>query len=431
MIDKSLITVIIATYNAGDVLSTTLRSLDAQSFKNFEVILVDAKSNDETLIIASQYKELITKIISEKDNGIADAWNKGVAFAKGDWIIFVNAGDVLHRDHFMRFISSLDDSKSNSVFYCNVFKFDKNNTIVSYIKGTKPDLNKIRLGGIGFGHPGSFISKRICEEIGRFNENLKIAIDSEYLMRCFKAKYNFYYFESNAYMQTGGLSDVLFSKAIDEYSQAAEFLGLISHYRGKLLRVFLPKIRILVHIFRKCSVIFRSIKHFLVHILNFLPDFIPVNSLRKFLFYCAGFRLSKSSSIGFGSRFYCMNNFVMGDNSIVNRNCLFDNRDSIVIGDNVSISRNVSIFTAGHDINSPFFEMIKKPIFIGDHVVIFSKSIIMPGVKIGIGAVVQAGSVVVKNIEPFTIVGGNPAKVIGIRDSNLQYCLNYCYPLAM
>ena len=84
----------------------------------------------------------------------------------------------------------------------------------------------------------------------------------------------------------------------------------------------------------------------------------------------------------------------------------------ITIGDNVCIGEDVRLLTGTHDLESATFDLIIKPIDIGDNVWIATGAIILPGVKIGEGAVVAAGAVVAKDVEPWTVVGGNLAKVI-------------------
>ena len=84
----------------------------------------------------------------------------------------------------------------------------------------------------------------------------------------------------------------------------------------------------------------------------------------------------------------------------------------ITIGDNVCIGEDVRLLTGSHDVESPHFDLVIKSITVGDNVWIATGAIILPGVKIGEGAVVAAGAVVTKDVEPWTVVGGNPAKFI-------------------
>lgn len=88
----------------------------------------------------------------------------------------------------------------------------------------------------------------------------------------------------------------------------------------------------------------------------------------------------------------------------------------IVLGDNVTVSQGVKLCTASHDIASPIMELMYAPIVIEANAWVAAWSIVLPGVTVGEGAVVGAGAVVTKDVLPWTVVGGNPAKVIGKRE---------------
>jgi acetyltransferase-like isoleucine patch superfamily enzyme len=112
------------------------------------------------------------------------------------------------------------------------------------------------------------------------------------------------------------------------------------------------------------------------------------------------------------------------DSSIIGHHVLLDARKGLTIGKNVNISSEVMIWTLHHDYNDRYFKAIGDCVEIGDYVWICSRAIILPGVKIGKGAVVASGAVVTKNVEEFTIVGGIPAKKIGERSRDLIYNLS-------
>jgi acetyltransferase-like isoleucine patch superfamily enzyme len=95
----------------------------------------------------------------------------------------------------------------------------------------------------------------------------------------------------------------------------------------------------------------------------------------------------------------------------------------LTIGSNVNISNEVMIWTLHHDYNDADFASTGQAVIIEDYVWLCSRSIILPGVTIGKGAVVAAGAVVTKNVEPYTVVGGIPAKQIAKRNENLTYDL--------
>jgi acetyltransferase-like isoleucine patch superfamily enzyme len=118
----------------------------------------------------------------------------------------------------------------------------------------------------------------------------------------------------------------------------------------------------------------------------------------------------------------------VGDNVNIQMECFLDGRGGLTIGNNVDLTPGVRILTEQHDVNSPDYATVKKPVVIHDNVVIGSWALIMPGVTIGEGAVVAAGAVVVKNVEPYTMVAGNPAVKKRDRPRDIRYRLDYRRP---
>lgn len=106
----------------------------------------------------------------------------------------------------------------------------------------------------------------------------------------------------------------------------------------------------------------------------------------------------------------------IGARTWINRDTCLDLRGGLEIGPDVSISPYVTILTAQHDMNHPRFKYVSKRVVIEDHVWIGAKATIMPGVTVGRGAVVAAGAVVTRDVEPLTVVGGVPARPIAVRD---------------
>jgi acetyltransferase-like isoleucine patch superfamily enzyme len=117
----------------------------------------------------------------------------------------------------------------------------------------------------------------------------------------------------------------------------------------------------------------------------------------------------------------------IGANSIINRNCRLDARGGIHIGNNVSISAEVYLVSASHNPNSDTFGGLDGPtrIVIEDFVWIGVRALILPGIHIGRGAIVGAGSVVTRNVAPYQIIAGNPARPIGVRKCEPVYELNW------
>jgi acetyltransferase-like isoleucine patch superfamily enzyme len=105
----------------------------------------------------------------------------------------------------------------------------------------------------------------------------------------------------------------------------------------------------------------------------------------------------------------------IGRRTVVNQQCCLDGRGGLSIGDDVDIAAGVWILTDSHDMNDPLFPEILAPVTIGNYAWIGSRAMILPGVTVGEGAVVAAGAVVTRDVEPFTIVAGVPARPIGTR----------------
>lgn len=433
MSSSPIISVIVAVRNAEQFLRPTLLSLAQQTLQNFEVLLIDGASTDGTLQVAAEFGDLIHAQVSEPDTGIADAWNKGLRLARGNWLIFLNAGDLLHRDHFKRAAMFMNAQTTQpTILYCDVLKFNARQMPTIKISGRPPSLRGIRRGSIGFAHPGSLAATACFKAVGAFDARLRIAIDTDWLLRCFKAGHQFQKFASCAYMADGGISDRKFSAAMREYFSCTTRLDFTTHQQAALRSALLPIAREGLRAFRAIAQkALRSLKHALVSLLNSGAQVLPFFWLRRLYFKALGFKLARGASIGMGFGFYLPSRIHLGENSVVNRNCLFDNRALISVGDNVSIARNVSIFTGGHDPHSPFFEMTTAPVLIEDHVVIFAGAMLMPGIKVGKGAVIYGGAVVTQDVEPLSVVGGVPARPLGTRAMVPGYALNYPYPLAM
>ncbi len=166
----------------------------------------------------------------------------------------------------------------------------------------------------------------------------------------------------------------------------------------------------------------RTLSSFLEWITNDIISAIPSHSFRNFFYrHVVGLKLGKDSSIAMHTKFSTFSGIIIKNNTAINQEVYLDGRGTLLIGQNVNIGRNVHIYTAEHDPQSAKFMYLEKPVEIGDNVWIASNVVIIPGIKIDEGAVIAAGAVVTKNVAPYTIVGGNPAKFIKKRNKNINY----------
>lgn len=182
--------------------------------------------------------------------------------------------------------------------------------------------------------------------------------------------------------------------------------------------------------------------------LAILTGLLPSHTIRLFL-YRRLFRMKigKYSHIHWLARFNQPSGIEIGDHCIIGNDAFLDGRyirksvnkgiinylmeylnpsiHPLHIGNNVSIAGEVRIYTMEHDLDDPYFKEREGSVIIKDRVVVGTRVTILPGVTIGEGAVIASGAVVTKNVAPFTVVGGVPAKFIKNRNTDLKYQLDY------
>lgn len=156
---------------------------------------------------------------------------------------------------------------------------------------------------------------------------------------------------------------------------------------------------------------------------NMIVNRIPSRKLRMLYYKILGIKCGKNVSICRYTDLLATSKLEIGDGVNIGWRCTIDARGKIKIGSNVVIASDSILITAKHDINDKEFKAQYSPIIIDSYVWICTRSTILAGVKIGEGAVIASGSVVTKNVEPYTVVGGIPAKVIGKRSEILNYSI--------
>lgn len=153
---------------------------------------------------------------------------------------------------------------------------------------------------------------------------------------------------------------------------------------------------------------------------------LPSRKLRSLYLRIWLTRLDKGAGVQIGCRFLNGRKVSLGPRTVINFGCMLDGRRyPIITGRDVSIGPEAAILTLGHDPQSPDFDLRGGPVMIGDHAWIGYRALVMPGVTVGEGAIVAAGAVVTKDVAPYTIVGGNPARQIGTRNRELKYLLSF------
>jgi maltose O-acetyltransferase len=157
-------------------------------------------------------------------------------------------------------------------------------------------------------------------------------------------------------------------------------------------------------------------------LLNNIISSFPSQTIRKAFLRMKGANIHKHALIYGGCEYRYPRGLKIGKGSSIGHRAILDARKGLIIGENVVFATEVMVWTLHHDYNDINFAGKGASVLIGDFVWLGSRSIILPGVTIGKGAVVATGAVVTKDVEPYTVVAGIPAKVIAKRDIK-----NYCY----
>lgn len=153
-------------------------------------------------------------------------------------------------------------------------------------------------------------------------------------------------------------------------------------------------------------------KLFLVHLISL---HMPLYTIRWLVFKLVGLRIGQKSKIHMGTKFFNPAGVEVGADTVIGDRAFLDGRAPLIIGNHVDIASEVMIYNSEHDIEDPEFSATEESVEIGDYAFIGPRAIILPGVKIGRGAVVAAGAVVSDDVKDFEIVGGVPAQKIGER----------------
>lgn len=423
MHNKPLVSIITATYNAGASLEATIKSVVNQTYDNIQYIIVDGGSNDITSDVVNKFSDVIDVYISEKDSGIADAWNKGLRVAKGDFICFLNSGDTYDSD-FIK-IHMCENRLCDVVQYGITYMKDFNGRILAKIrKEFDGDVNS----GFKFIHTSCFIPKATYNLVGNFDVNIKIAIDTDWLIRAYKLGVTFQSTNAKNFMDIGGVSDNRYFEAQTEYINILS--NHFSYSRWVICKLYLKAI---AKSMIKKTIGFGAAKtlklqmlHLMLFLVNVVNKYVPFWSIRRLVYKAAGITVDNSSIIHRNVKLFSYGRLSVGSGTVINNGCYLDNRDEICIGNNISIAHDVKIYTTGHDIHDEAFCGKKKPVMICDNVVLFAGVILMPGVTIGKNSVILPYAVVTKSVEENSVYGGFPAVKIGSRNlKSPNYILDY------
>lgn len=205
---KRKISIITVCYNSVSTIEDTIKSVLAQKYDNYEYLIIDGLSKDNTLDIVKKYESKFKgkmKVISEKDKGLYDAMNKGIKLATGDIIGIINSDDVLIDEHVFEKINS-SYTYETDVLYANLIYCDSTLThpIRDYISGKRKKNEWCPA------HPTMYIKRSVFDKVGLYNLNYKVSSDYDMMVRINKENFNFTYLNDYlVLMRLGGVSNGL------------------------------------------------------------------------------------------------------------------------------------------------------------------------------------------------------------------------------
>jgi glycosyltransferase involved in cell wall biosynthesis len=251
--NKPLISIITPTYNSSKTIERAIKSVINQSVDNFEHIVIDGGSEDETLKIVKKYPKI--RWMSELDSGVYDAMNKGIKMSNGKWIYFLGSDDVLYKNSF-DFLFKPDLAKSYDVIYGNVIDERTNES-----RGQK--FNSILLYNMNICHQAIIFKRAIFDKIGGFNLKYPIYADWEHNIKWFlnESISKKYIDHKIAFYAAGGLSsqknDNLFLSERDYIFLKNDKNILSRNYKTKLAK---RCVKSNVSFWQKIYCIFRLLK---------------------------------------------------------------------------------------------------------------------------------------------------------------------------
>lgn len=416
------ISVITVVFNDVTHIRATMESFFSQTWEDKEYIVIDGGSTDGTAEIIMEYADRLAYWCSEKDGGIYDAMNKGIIHANGDWINVLNCGDIYaSNDVFEKVFTNKQYANIDTIYGNSI---EKNNDKEKFIHA-KDDYHALA-SQVVYRHGSSFMRTAV-QKSNLFDLSLKkklgYALDWEMIHRV--------YTQGHIFQKVNIVIEKYDAEGVSAHPYKSIWYNYLiisdNNFKIKTLPYLIKNL--LWKVF--CgTVLYKYVKAIgTEYMINDVLPHIPFWKIRKNYLKLIGVRIGKDSFIM--KRCYFMSPWLLhiGNHSHINRECTLDARGGISIGNNVSVSHGVKLITGSHNIQDCNFSVIYDKITIKDYAWLGAGCIILKGITIGKGAVVAAGSVVTKNVEDYTIVGGTPAKKIGIRNKQLTYHCHGYMPL--
>lgn len=216
-----LVSIITIVRNAESYIERTMESVLEQTYSAIDYIVVDGASTDGTFAVVERYRHRLDVLVSDPDEGISDAWNKGLGLAKGQVIGLLNAGDVYAPDAVANAVSAL--ASGFDFVYGDTELIDENGSLLRLNHGRYSLW--FYSGGFGFYHPSCFATRALYDKVGGFSLRYRYAMDSDWIARAAMAGARFGHAGVRARMVDGGVSVMNRYAAYGEHLQALSNAG--------------------------------------------------------------------------------------------------------------------------------------------------------------------------------------------------------------
>ena len=183
---RPLVTIITVSLNSDRYIKDAIESVLNQDYTNFEYIIVDGLSTDNTLQIIKEYESIFKgklKWVSEKDNGLYDAMNKGIALANGEIIGILNSDDYYEKATLKQVVENINQYH---MVHGNLRFVDSSGKAIKVYRHKKGTIRKYI--STPFNHPTMFVKKQVYEDIGSYNENYLVAADYDFMLRFYRQR---------------------------------------------------------------------------------------------------------------------------------------------------------------------------------------------------------------------------------------------------
>jgi glycosyltransferase involved in cell wall biosynthesis len=198
------VSIVTVVYNDPEGLETTIKSVSSQSFRDIEYIVIDGGSSGKTQSVLARYSDCISKLVSEPDNGIYNAMNKGIDLCTGDWVIFMNAGDQFYDEEVLQNVSAILNEECVDIVFGKSISHYQDLSVLRYedFSSDQKEFYKRKLPN----HQAVFLSRKKYSDL-RYDESYRYCADSDYLFKAFSDGVSREYHGIVSLFELGGASN--------------------------------------------------------------------------------------------------------------------------------------------------------------------------------------------------------------------------------